>query len=156
MASNILIVDGNKKFRESLRLFLIEREFNVAAVDNYTDAAELLKNKLFDIAIIDYFIGKKNAFGLCKKILNCCDDHTALIIMNQRQSSANELKIRALAPMYYIVKPFAIDTLYAVILKIEKSIKKKRSFGEMPSKKAAVEIYEVIIGSGMNEGETYK
>jgi hypothetical protein len=66
--NSILIVDGDKEYREFLVDFFKKREFDAVCCANYEQAWTLAAGKIFDIAVIDYFIGGQNGGALCEAL----------------------------------------------------------------------------------------
>jgi two-component system OmpR family response regulator len=124
--NSILIVDGDKEYREFLVDFFKKREFDAVCCANYEQAWTLAAGKIFDIAVIDYFIGGQNGGALCEALTNRDHGATALIITSDTQSNAIELSIRQHSPAFLFVKPFIVDNLYAVALKILEARDKKK------------------------------
>jgi DNA-binding NtrC family response regulator len=124
--NSILIVDGDSEYREFLAEFFKKREFETAGCANYEQAWVLAAEKRFDIAVVDYFIAGKSGSALCEAIAARHQGATALVIISDTQSNAIELSIRQHAPAFFFVKPFLVDNLYAVALKILEARDKKR------------------------------
>ena len=51
--SNILIIDDDKRLRELLESYLIEKNFKVFTCNDFLPAKEILKYFIFDLIIID-------------------------------------------------------------------------------------------------------
>lgn len=115
---SMLIVEGGEVYRNFLSDFFNTRDFAVTACSTYNDASHLAIKRRFDIAVVDYFIGHSNGKDLCIELLYGLNQKTSLIITSDQQTPQIEREIRMLAPAFYFVKPFSIDNLYAVVLKI--------------------------------------
>jgi DNA-binding NtrC family response regulator len=127
MTDSILIVDGNDEYRESIVDYFRKREFDATGLGNYEKAIVLVAERKFDIAIVDYFIGRDSGSALCEAITSRGQGGTALIVTSEVQSTDIELSIRAHAPAIFLIKPVPVDNLYAVALKIVES-RAKRNF----------------------------
>ena len=53
MSDSILIVDDDKRLRELLEDYLIEKKFRVFSCDDFLSAKEILSYFLFDLIIVD-------------------------------------------------------------------------------------------------------
>jgi DNA-binding response OmpR family regulator len=118
MENTLLIVDGDETYRKFLADFFKARDFLTFGCASYKDAESCITGKRFDMAIVDYFIGKDCGKRFCNFLAMRYQHDTALVITSEAQSTAIELDIRGHAPDFYFVKPFAIDNLYAVVLRI--------------------------------------
>jgi DNA-binding NtrC family response regulator len=117
MNASLLLVDGNKRYRERLTAFFTAHDYHVAACANYEDAWVLLQDRGFDIAIVDFSIGRASGAILCGFISSYLKELTSLIITNRRQSKEIERYIRGFSPVYYFIKPSPLNDLHAVIAK---------------------------------------
>jgi DNA-binding response OmpR family regulator len=125
MENTILIVDGDETYRQFIVNFFKVRDFFAFGCALYTDAEKCIVGKRFDIAIVDYFIGKDCGKRFCNFLTARYQHETALVITSDTQSTAIELDVRGHSPDFYFVKPVAIDNLYAVVLRICQSRDKK-------------------------------
>lgn len=124
--NSILFVDAGKEHRDFLADFFRKREFEAHCCANYEEAWELAAKKTFDVAVIDYFIGTESGSFLCDSIASRTGGRTALVITSDTQSTAIEIAIRRHNPAFFFVKPFVVDNLYAVALKIIETRDRKK------------------------------
>jgi DNA-binding NtrC family response regulator len=97
--------------------YFSEREFTVCSAERTEEAIALLDTIKVDIAIVEYCRNDVAAERLCESVRQHGRD-TELILMCGRQSSDTEKSARRFAPAFYFVKPFNVDDLYAVVLRI--------------------------------------
>ena len=131
MLNTLLIVDGCTEYREYLVDFFRKRDFEAKGCATYKEAQTLLAAAKFDVVVIDYFIIGSIDDDLAATIAAGWQNDTAIIIMSDQQTPAIERRIRQMGPAFYFVKPFAVDNLYAVVLKIfdfrdKKYLRKKK------------------------------
>jgi DNA-binding response OmpR family regulator len=118
MDNRIMIVEGNRRYGDFLVSYFRRREFQAIGFNSHGSAMASLADDLFDIALVDFFIDGTMADELCERIADRYHDYTALIIMSNNQTFENELRIRLFSPVFYLIKPFAVEDVYAVVLKI--------------------------------------
>lgn len=80
MNHNILLIDDDRSFRDSMSLFLKDEGFNVRAVANGDEAIALARQQIipFSIALVDYhsFLIQSNfAPSFFQPILSCRPYH---------------------------------------------------------------------------------
>ena len=136
MENSLIIIDKDCKHREFLTRFFTERDCDVTACAHGNEAECLLSGNRFDVAVVDYVTVADQWDRFCNQIARSAES-TALIIMNDRQSTAIELAIRQLSPAFYFVKPFLVDNLYAVVLKLFDARDKQRLLRQTKSIPAA-------------------
>jgi DNA-binding response OmpR family regulator len=117
METMIMIVDKEKEHGDFLVRYFSEREYMACAVATYEEALKLLETITVDIAIIEYCRDSRAADALCAAV-RACGQATGLVLMCGCQSSETEKRARQFAPAFYFVKPFNVDDLYAVVLRI--------------------------------------
>jgi DNA-binding response OmpR family regulator len=114
----MLIVTGCREWGASLFRYFEKRDFAVRCCTTFREALRIAATARFDIAVVDFFIGKGNGGTLCDALTLQSAGDTSLIIISNRQSAAIEREVRAHAPAYYFVKPCSFENLHAVALRI--------------------------------------
>jgi DNA-binding response OmpR family regulator len=125
MENRILIVEGDDNYRSYLVDFFSAREFRSVGCGSYKEALKCVEQSRFDIVIADYFIGSESGRDFCDRFGKLQGWETSLIITSDAQSTEIERCVRSHAPDFYFVKPFVIDNLYAVVLRIVQARDKK-------------------------------
>jgi DNA-binding response OmpR family regulator len=118
MNTRMMIVEGDTRYCDYLVSYFRRREFQAIGFSSHAAALAGLDDDLFDIALVDFFIDDNPGVDLCERIAEQFHDYTALIIMSSNQTFENELRIRLFSPVFYLIKPFAVEDVYAVVLKI--------------------------------------
>lgn len=132
MSNTILFVDGSREYLESLVDFFSKRDFETMGASTFEEAKTLLRTKKVDIAVMEYTVRPKDGHAdTFSDIMALAAEHeTAVIIMSDQQSPVVERRIRQIGPAFYFAKPFAIDNLYAVVLRVfdsrDKNVLRKR------------------------------
>lgn len=116
MASNILIVDDDKRLRELLEDYLTKKKYNVYLSDDYTSAKNILDYFIFDLIIIDRMMPSGDGMNLIKIIKDKNDTPTILLTaMTQSENKIEGLKTGA---DDYMSKPFEPEELFLRIQKL--------------------------------------
>jgi len=111
---NILIVDDELLIRDLLYDFFTDRDWHVSVCDCADKALELIKNRQYEIALIDLKMPEIDGISLIKKIKAHQPD-IPVVIMTGFPSVETAIEGIHLKVEDYIVKPFNINKLYKTI-----------------------------------------
>ena len=116
MSSNILIIDDDKRLRELLEDYLLEKEFIVYLCDDFISAKEILEYFLFDLIIIDRMMPTGDGIDLIKIIKE--KNTTPIIMLTAMGESASKIEGLKFGADDYLAKPFEPEELYLRIIKL--------------------------------------
>ncbi len=118
---NILILEDDKLFNETLQDFLEEEGFDVEfALDPYT-ALDLLYKKKFDLYLFDVNLPYESGFSLLKKLRDS-NDITPTIFLTSREDKASMIDGFNIGADDYMKKPIDLDEL---LLRIHAVLRRK-------------------------------
>lgn len=113
----ILIVDDNEYLRYTLTELLEERSFETKAVENGFKAIEEIKNKLYDLVILDMKLPGMDGMEILKKIKEI-DNSVPVIILTAFGDINNAVEAMKQGAQDYITKPFNNDAMIITIKKV--------------------------------------
>jgi len=116
MSSNILIIDDDKRLRELLEDYLLEKKFIVYLCDDFISAKEILEYFLFDLIIIDRMMPTGDGIDLIKIIKE--KNTTPIIMLTAMGESASKIEGLKFGADDYLAKPFEPEELYLRIIKL--------------------------------------
>ena len=116
MSNNILIIDDDKRLRELLEDYLLEKKFIVYLCDDFRSAKEILEYFLFDLIIIDRMMPTGDGIDLIKIIKEKYE--TPIIMLTAMGESANKIEGLKFGADDYLAKPFEPEELYLRITKL--------------------------------------
>ena len=116
MSSNILIIDDDKRLRELLEDYLLEKKFVVYLSDDFSSAKEILEYFLFDLIIIDRMMPTGDGIDLIKIIKE--KKATPIIMLTAMGESASKIEGLKFGADDYLAKPFEPEELYLRIIKL--------------------------------------
>ena len=90
MSNNILIIDDDKRLRELLEDYLLEKKFIVYLCDDFRSAKEILEYFLFDLIIIDRMMPTGDGIDLIKIIKE--KNSTPIIMLTAMGESSNKIE----------------------------------------------------------------
>ena len=115
--ANVLIVDDDGPFRETLRLALEERGYTAVPVTNGATALELLRAiELPHVVLLDLHMPELDGMGVLQAVYDgdsTLARHT-YILLTADQNRLDEIRRSPLAsvPVETVLKPFLLNTLY--------------------------------------------
>ena len=119
---NVLIVDDEEDFRETLTKRLKKREVDASGVPSGEEAIKLLKDKMFDVVILDIKMPGGmdgiEALAEIKKIQPLAE----VILLTGHASVETSIEGMKLGAFDYLLKPIKLDEL---LKKIALAIEKK-------------------------------
>jgi len=118
MSNSILIVDDDKRLRELLEDYLLEKKYNIYLSDDFSSAKEILKFFLFDIVIVDRMMPSGDGINLIQIIKK--NFNIPVIMLTAMGESENRIEGLKYGADDYLSKPFEPEELY---LRIEKLLK---------------------------------
>ncbi len=110
----ILIVDDDRILSEHLKAGLAEENYYTATVSDGLSAIELVKQDIFNLAIIDLVLPDIQGIDLMRS-LNKLSPHTNFIILTGNATVSSAIEALKVGAYDYLVKPFDIDHLKLVI-----------------------------------------
>jgi len=116
MSKNILIVDDDKRLRELLEDYLIEKKYKVNLCDDFSSASEVLQYFIFDLIIIDRMMPSGDGIDLIKIIKK--NNNTPVIMLTAMGESGSRIQGLKYGADDYLSKPFEPEELYLRIQKL--------------------------------------
>ena len=118
MKKSILIIDDDKRLRELLEDYLIEKKFNIYLSDDFSSAKDMLEYFIFDLIIVDRMMPTGDGIDLIDKIKE--KKNTPVIILTAMGESTNKIEGLKYGADDYISKPFEPEELYLRIVNLLK------------------------------------
>jgi len=115
MSKNILVVDDDKRLRELLEDYLLEKKYKVSLCDDYSSAKEILQYFLFDLIIVDRMMPSGDGISLIEIIKK---NNTPVILLTAMGESENRIEGLKYGADDYLSKPFEPEELYLRIKKL--------------------------------------
>jgi len=110
MKNSILIVDDDKRLRELLEDYLIEKKFKVYTCDDFSSAEEILTYFIFDLVIVDRMMPGGDGINLIEIIKK--KSSTPVIMLTAMGESAKRIEGLKIGADDYVAKPFEPEELY--------------------------------------------
>ena len=118
MQKNILIIDDDKRLRELLEEYLIEKNYKIYLCDDFTSGKNIIEYFIFDLIIIDRMMPSGDGLNLVNTIKE--KSNTPVILLTAMGEAENKIKGLKIGADDYVSKPFEPEELY---LRIENLLK---------------------------------
>jgi DNA-binding response OmpR family regulator len=124
---NILIVEDEKKIRELLKIYFLRENYGVTEAENGKIALEKMKEKEFDIVLLDIYMPEMDGFDTCREIRKT--SNVPVVIVTALSDDESQLLAYEIGADDFIVKPFKKDILLAKIRRIsERTSRNQHSY----------------------------
>jgi len=121
--ARILIVDDEEGVRESFKMILKIKDYEVEAFEDGEKATAGLKKDMFDVAFVDYKLPGMDGIEVLKKIKEI-DPTIEVVIVTAYASESSHANAITLGAMEYLRKPFLMEEIYELV---ERGLRKKRA-----------------------------
>lgn len=135
MSGNVLIVDNDKTFAETLRYSLEKDSYNIDIINNGKDISKKILNKDFEIILLELETPGIEGVEVCKSIRKLTS--IPLIIVSRNKEDMNKILAFDYGADDYLVKPFNLLELKARINSL---------FRRMSYTTSDEEIYQINCG----------
>jgi len=107
----ILIVEDEERLRELVVLYFKKENYEIFEAEDGITALELIKDKEFDLVILDIMIPEIDGFSVCKKVRESSD--VPIIIITAKTEEEDKILGFELGADDYVTKPFSPKVLVA-------------------------------------------
>ena len=114
---NILLVEDDTELRDKIKEALEKAGYSVVCAGNGNEATLKLKNQEFEMVVSDLNMPKKDGVTLANEII--ATNIPVLLITGELETF--ELRLKALAGVMLLPKPFKIEIIPALVSKILKT-----------------------------------
>ena len=130
MTARVLIVEDEEKIRNLLRMFLEREDLEVEEAENGLQALEKLKEKSFQLVILDIMMPEMDGWTTCRKIRQ--DNDLPIIILTARGEEVDRVLGFELGADDYVVKPFSPQEL---VLRVKAHLRRTAPKEPQPANK---------------------
>ncbi len=109
---NILVVEDDKQISSYLKKGLEEESFEVDVAYDGTEGLSLIREKLFDVIILDWMLPKLSGIDICT-IVKKNDISTPILMLSAKNSIQDKVDGLNHGADDYLSKPFSFDELVA-------------------------------------------
>ncbi len=115
--TNILVIDDDKHIRDACRQILVKEHYEVTEAKDGLRGLEFLKNKVYDIVILDLKMPGISGMSVLKKIKENYLD-TAVIIITGYATIESAVEAMKIGANDFLPKPFTPDSLRLIIKRV--------------------------------------
>ncbi len=110
-SARILLVEDDTRLRELLRIYLSERDFEVDEVDDGELAVKRVRDRRYDIVLLDVMLPGLDGFRVCRAIRDDFDG--GIVLLTARRADADQVSGLDLGADDYVTKPVDPQVLIA-------------------------------------------
>jgi len=118
MSESLLIIDDDKRLRELLEGYLLEKKFKVYLADDFLSAKDIISYFDFNLIIVDRMMPTGDGLNLIEIIKK--KNNIPIIVLTAMGESNNKIEGLKYGADDYIAKPFEPEELYLRIKKLLK------------------------------------
>jgi two-component system response regulator AtoC len=156
MASEkILLVDDDRLIRWSLLERLKKEGYEASEAADGASASALLKERSFDLVLLDYKLPDTDGISLLRQILEASPD-TLVVMMTAFSSVDRAVEAIKLGAYDYIHKPFDLDDLVLTLEKALETTRLRREVRTLLQDQRANFGYDRIVGTSPKMTELFQ
>lgn len=142
--SHILVVDDEEYICEVIKEMLTEANYHVQTACDPEKAMETLEREPVDFVLTDLIMGEKSGVDVLNKTMKLYPD-AVVVLMTGRPTIENAVAVLKSGAYDYLIKPFSMDTLRAVV---KRGLEKQRLLRENINLKETVSLYRISEAMG--------
>jgi response regulator RpfG family c-di-GMP phosphodiesterase len=141
---HILVVDDEEYICEVIKEMLADVNCRVQTACDPRKAMDILEREPVDFVLTDLIMGEKSGVDVLNKTIKLHPD-AVVVLMTGRPTIENAVAVLKSGAYDYLIKPFSMDTLRAVI---KRGLEKQRLFRENINLKETVSLYRISEAMG--------
>jgi response regulator RpfG family c-di-GMP phosphodiesterase len=143
-ASHILVVDDEEYICEVIQEMLADENYHVQTACDPQKAIDILEREPMDFVLTDLIMGEKSGVDVLNKTTKLHPD-AVVVLMTGRPTIENAVAVLKSGAYDYLIKPFSMDTLRAVV---KRGLEKQRLLRENINLKETVSLYRISEAMG--------
>lgn len=142
--SRILVVDDEEYICEVIKEMLSNEKYHIQTMSDPQKAIEFIRVQPMDLVLTDLIMGRISGVDILNQTMKSHPD-AILILMTGQPTIENAVTVLKSGAYDYLVKPFSMDTLRAVI---KRGLEKQKLYRENIHLKEAVSLYKISEAMG--------
>ena len=142
--SRILVVDDEEYICEVIKEMLSNEKYQIQTISDPEKAIGFIKVQPVDLVLTDLIMGKMSGVDVLHQTMGSHPD-AIVILMTGQPTIENAVTVLKSGAYDYLVKPFSMDTLRAVI---KRGLEKQKLYRENIHLKEAVSLYKISEAMG--------
>jgi response regulator RpfG family c-di-GMP phosphodiesterase len=142
--SHILVVDDEEYICEVIREMLSEPGYRIHTMCDPEKALDFIRTSQVDLVLTDLIMGKKSGVDVLQHTMRFHPDGV-VVLMTGHPTIENAVTVLRSGAYDYLVKPFSMDTLRAVV---KRGLEKQKLYRENINLKETVSLYKISEAMG--------
>ncbi len=144
MAIKTIIINRDRAFVESLKHNLEEEGCNVEVVHTMKEALENIKNKYYELVILDIVLPDGNGLALCREIRNMSP--VPIVVLTEKEDDLSQILALDYGADDYIIRPINMQVFKAKLKAILRRVNMDKE-GVNNTHKQIIKIDDFIINT---------
>jgi response regulator RpfG family c-di-GMP phosphodiesterase len=140
----MLVVDDEEYICEVIKEMLADENYRVQTACDPRKAMEILEKEPVDFVLTDLIMGERSGVDVLNKAVKLHPD-AVVVLMTGRPTIENAVAVLKSGAYDYLVKPFSMDTLRAVV---KRGLEKQKLLRENINLKEIVSLYRISEAMG--------
>jgi response regulator RpfG family c-di-GMP phosphodiesterase len=142
--SHLLVVDDEEYICEVIREMLSDQSYRIHTLCDPEKALDFIRTNQVDLVLTDLIMGKKSGVDVLQQTIRSHPDGI-VVLMTGHPTIENAVTVLRSGAYDYLVKPFSMDTLKAVV---KRGLEKQRLYRENINLKETVSLYKISEAMG--------
>jgi len=151
----VLIIDDEKDVHYSFRRLLEKEPLDIESAESGDEGIRLARKSTPDLIVMDIRMGQQNGLDTLKE-LRQMNPKQVVIMMTAYGTSQTAIEAMKLGAYDYVLKPFDIPQLKALLFEALAAAKAMKQIVAFPTKLNADEIRQTIVGNSSAMQQVYK
>jgi response regulator RpfG family c-di-GMP phosphodiesterase len=142
--AHILVVDDEEYICEVIKEMLSGDAYRIHTICDPVKALEFIRTRHVDLVLTDLIMGKKSGVDVLNQTMKFHPDGV-VVLMTGHPTIENAVTVLRSGAYDYLVKPFSMDTLRAVV---KRGLEKQKLYRENINLKETVSLYKISEAMG--------
>jgi two-component system response regulator AtoC len=143
---SVLVVDDEEVVRAGISRILEKQDLSIHTAADGSEALEVMASQTIDIVLLDIKMPGMDGIEVLRHIRATYPD-TVVVMITGHPTIQSAIECTKLGAVDYLVKPFRVDELEALVLKAQKKVSKAKEFETVLEETERIDEVPFIVGN---------